>query len=109
MQGSDLRVERAAPEDAAHILGLQRLAYQSEARLYDDWNLPPLVQTLESLQAEFANSVILKALDRGQLAGRQSDGRLLAMPPQPVDKLGGGGRHARQHFLDITAKGEAAA
>jgi len=90
MEGSDLRVERAAPEDAAHILGLQRLAYQSEARLYDDWNLPPLVQTLESLQAEFSNSVILKALDRGQLAGsvraREAHGtchigRLVVSPP----------------------------
>lgn len=90
MRGFHLRVERAAPEDAAHILGLQKLAYQSEARLYDDWNLPPLTQTLESLQAEFENTVILKAIDLGQLAGsvraREMHGtchigRLVVSPP----------------------------
>ena len=41
---------------------MQKLAYQSEARLYDDWSLPPLTQTLESLRDEFDNSVVLKAL-----------------------------------------------
>ena len=30
------------------ILELQKLAYQSEARLYEDWTLPPLTQTLGS-------------------------------------------------------------
>ena len=69
MTSADLRVERAGPEDAALILGLQKIAYQSEARLYDDWNLPPLTQTLESLQAEFEHSIVLKALHRGRLAG----------------------------------------
>ena len=39
----------AEPQDARAILGLQKLAYQSEARLYNDWSLPPLAQTLESL------------------------------------------------------------
>ena len=66
---SPYRVERAAPDDAAQILDLQKLAYQSEARLYDDWTLPPLMQTLESLREEFANSIVLKAIEAGRLVG----------------------------------------
>lgn len=40
----------AVSEDAAAILALQKLAYQSEARLYDDYSLPPLTQTLPEMQ-----------------------------------------------------------
>ena len=63
------RIERAVPGDAERILALQKLAYESEARLYDDWTLPPLTQTLENLAEEFATSRILKAVVAGELAG----------------------------------------
>ena len=53
----------------AAILALQKLAYESEARLYDDWKLPPLTQTLDSLQAEFASTL------RAQGARRRPAGR----------------------------------
>jgi ribosomal protein S18 acetylase RimI-like enzyme len=62
-------VELARVEDAADILELQKLAYQSEARLYDDWTLPPLIQTLESLRQEFTTKVVLKAMEAGRLIG----------------------------------------
>jgi len=55
--------------DAPAILALQRLAYQSEAKLYNDWSLPPLMQTLESLQAEIADSIVLKAVATGRIVG----------------------------------------
>jgi len=63
------RVERASPEDAEAILELQKLAYQSEARLYGDESLPPLTQTLQSLREEFAASIVLKLTDAGHLIG----------------------------------------
>jgi GNAT superfamily N-acetyltransferase len=63
------RIERAPLDDAPAILELQKLAYQSEARLYDDWTLPPLTQTLENLREEFAVSVTLKATEAGRLVG----------------------------------------
>ncbi len=50
--------------DASEILELQRLAYQSEARLYNDWSLPPLTQTLGELEREFETLRILKAVRR---------------------------------------------
>ncbi|MEP7288274.1 MAG: GNAT family N-acetyltransferase [Chloroflexota bacterium] len=56
-----LTIQRATIEDAAAILQLQKRAYQSEAALYPDDVIPPLLQTLEALQADFAAQIFLKA------------------------------------------------
>jgi ribosomal protein S18 acetylase RimI-like enzyme len=64
-----ITISDATPNDAGAILALQKLAYESEARLYSDWLLPPLTQTLESLLEEFSNSIILKAVVAEQLVG----------------------------------------
>lgn len=66
---SAYHVSEAGESDAAPILELQKLAYRSEALLYDDWNLPPLTQTLDSLRAEFASSRILKAVQGERIVG----------------------------------------
>ena len=86
---SAYRIERASADDAPAILALQRLAYQSEARLYDDFDLPPLTQALDSLRAEFEGARVLKALEGDVLVGsvraRDADGtchvgRLIVSP-----------------------------
>lgn len=64
-----ISIIRANIEDVKTILALQKLAYQSEAVIYNDYSLPPLVQTIESLNAEFVDSVILKAVDSQQIIG----------------------------------------
>jgi GNAT superfamily N-acetyltransferase len=56
----------AIPDDAPELLALQRLAYQAEARLYGDWSIPPLTQSLEELREEFGRLTILKALDQDE-------------------------------------------
>lgn len=82
-------IESATRVDAPAILALQKLAYRSEASLYADWNLPPLTQTLDALRAEFAESVVLKAVADGVIVGsvrarREGDtwriGRLVVHP-----------------------------
>ena len=55
--------------DAAAILDLQKLAYASEAELYQDFALPPLLQTLPQMQAQFSDHVILKAVRGGVILG----------------------------------------
>lgn len=62
-------ITRAAPSDAGEILELQHLAYQSEARLYDDFSIPPLRQTLVNLEQEFESKTVLKATANKQLLG----------------------------------------
>ena len=62
-------VTRATVGDAEEILALQKLAYQTEARLYGDWSLPPLTQSIESLRDEFAGSVVLKTMSSDRIVG----------------------------------------
>ncbi|MEW6531139.1 MAG: GNAT family N-acetyltransferase [Thermodesulfobacteriota bacterium] len=56
-----VEIVQANVTDAAEILALQKLAYQSEAILYDDWSIPPLTQTLTEIEAEFSHKTFLKA------------------------------------------------
>lgn len=65
----DIAVLEAESADAPEILKLQKLAYQTEAALYSDWTIPPLLQTLPQLEAEFSTQVFLKAMDSGKIVG----------------------------------------
>jgi ribosomal protein S18 acetylase RimI-like enzyme len=56
-----MEVEKATISDAEEILSLQKLAYQSEAEIYNDFNIPPLVQTLEEIKKDFGIQFLLKA------------------------------------------------
>jgi GNAT superfamily N-acetyltransferase len=61
---------RPAPiEDTEAIPTLQRLAYQSEAAIYDDFTIPPLTETLENLTARFHDRRFLKAVEGDQIVG----------------------------------------
>lgn len=59
----------ATVDDAATILELQRLAYQTEAAIYDDYTIPPLVETLDELRGQFSVQQFFKAVDDGQIVG----------------------------------------
>lgn len=59
----------ATTADAVSILALQRRAYESEAHLYDDWTIPPLVQNLESLLDEIQSATVLKATEAQVIVG----------------------------------------
>ena len=64
-----LNIALATPADAAPILALQRRAYAAEARLYDDWTIPPLTQSAASLFAEIESTTVLKACVGDALVG----------------------------------------
>jgi 2-aminoadipate transaminase len=61
-----MRIDRATVEDAKEILDLQKLAYQSEAEIYNDYTIPPLTQTLEEMP-QYGTTEGLPAL-RNELA-----------------------------------------
>jgi indole-3-glycerol phosphate synthase len=61
--------ERATIGDAQAILNLQKLAFQLEAELYQDWMMSPLTETLEELAGEFEMQRFLKAVSNGELVG----------------------------------------
>lgn len=74
-------IRRADRVDAAEILALQKLAYLSEAAIYQDYAIPPLTQSLEELAESFSRNTILKAVEDGKIVGsvngRLSKGRCL--------------------------------
>lgn len=55
-------IKRAEISDMEEILQIQKLAYKSEAEIYNDFSIPPLVQTLAEIEDEFKNQVFLKAV-----------------------------------------------
>jgi GNAT superfamily N-acetyltransferase len=57
------------PADAGELLALQRAAYVTEAQLYGDINLPPLVQTLDELVSEIGAGPALAAQLGYRIAG----------------------------------------
>lgn len=58
---------RAEPADAGEILTLQRAAYVIEARLYREWDLPPLVETVEEVAEAIGRTTVLKAVRGGRI------------------------------------------
>lgn len=64
-----LPITRATIEDAQEILNLQKLAYQSEAAIYQDYTIPPLTQTLPEMEAELQNQLFLKAVESERIVG----------------------------------------
>ena len=92
-----MNIECADVQDAKEILDLQRLAYQSEAAIYDDYTIPPLTQTLEEMQDDFDAQLFLKASVDGETIGsvrghmRQGTcfiGRLIVHPAHQGQGIG---------------------
>lgn len=74
-----MKIEKAEIKDLQKILDLQYLAYQSEAKLFNNRDIPPLKQTLEDVLAEYQKGMILKTLDEegkiiGSVRGYLEDG-----------------------------------
>ena len=53
----------ANPNDAEAILDLQKRAYASEAEIYNDYNIPPLTQTLDEIKDDIRKQTFLKAIE----------------------------------------------
>ncbi len=66
---STIDIQIASEADAAEILEVQKLAFHGQAVLYDDFRLPPLLETPDELIKDIKNTVVLKALFKGKIAG----------------------------------------
>lgn len=60
-------IKQADIEDAPDILALQKLAYRSEADLYGDDQIPPMMQGIDEIQVELAERLCLKASAEGDM------------------------------------------
>ncbi len=83
-----MEIVKAQKRDLPLILALQKLAYQSEARLLGNDDLPPLKQTLEEVRQEYDRGLFLKGLLAGEIIGSVravSDGRTCYIGKLMVD------------------------
>ena len=64
-----MEISLANIEDAEQVLSLQKLAYQSEAAIYQDYSIPPLIQTIDEIKGEFEEQVFLKAIYGKEIIG----------------------------------------
>ena len=60
---SDVTISKALKTDLKEILELQYLAYQSEAALFGNKDIPPLKETIEEVEEEYQKGLILKMTD----------------------------------------------
>ncbi|MDP2183590.1 MAG: GNAT family N-acetyltransferase [Actinomycetota bacterium] len=59
----------ARPEEAVAIAALIRIAFQSQAKLYEDDTLPPLFETAETVRAAMTAGIVLVAEESGRIVG----------------------------------------
>ena len=62
-------IARATLSDAEEILLLQKLSYKSEADLYHDDAIPPMIQALKDIQRDFERQTFLKAIVNETIVG----------------------------------------
>jgi len=61
--------EIASKSDLEEILRLQKLAYISEAEIYNDFSISPLLQTIDELEQEAKYCTILKVVSNRKIIG----------------------------------------
>lgn len=58
-----MNIQPARQQDLPEILAVQRAAFETEAQLVNDWNIPPLTQTLDELTNDWRKGIMLKAVN----------------------------------------------
>jgi N-acetylglutamate synthase-like GNAT family acetyltransferase len=64
-----MRIKNASIDDCEEILKLQKIAYQSESRIYNDYSIPPLVETIENTLEDFSHKIFLKVIIDDKIVG----------------------------------------
>ena len=85
-----MNIQPARQQDLPEILAVQRAAFETEAQLVNDWNIPPLTQTLDELTNDWRKGIMLKAVNEdgiivGTVRGHMAPdgfyiGRLAVLP-----------------------------
>ena len=65
----NIEISDAKIEDLEDILTLQKIAYESEADIHDDYSIPPLHQTMNDITNEFQSHIFLKVIDQNKIVG----------------------------------------
>ena len=66
---AELTIAQAQKTDFPKIMDIQKKAFRSEAEFYQNFKIQPLTQTLEEMEAECEEKLVLKAIIDGQIVG----------------------------------------
>ena len=69
MAENNIEVKIASKKDASDILEIQKQAYQGQAKIYNNYELPPLTQSLKSVENEFNEKTFLKVMFQNKIIG----------------------------------------
>ena len=65
-----MNIQPVRQQDLSEILAVQKAAFEAEAQLVNDWNIPPLTQTLDELADDWSQGIMLKAVNEdGTIVG----------------------------------------
>jgi len=90
-----MTILRAQREDLAEILALQKECYLQEAAIYEDYKIPPLLQTIESIEKDFKQNIFLKAVE--ELKRLQPTNKKLGHINNSRDWIGANPKRALKH------------
>ena len=62
-------IKQANYEDLKEIFELQKLAFQGQAKIYNDYTITPLIESLDDLQTAFHSHSFLKYVNNGKIIG----------------------------------------
>ncbi|MBN1597520.1 MAG: GNAT family N-acetyltransferase [Bacteroidales bacterium] len=108
---NNVKISKADFADLDDILNLQMIAFISEAELYNNYNIAPLVQTKESMIEDFNKYIFLKAVTNnkiiGSVKGRDMGeycwiGRLMVLPEYQNKGIGKELMHAIEKEFPAT-------
>jgi ribosomal protein S18 acetylase RimI-like enzyme len=64
-----MQIKKANVNDAQEILAIQKLAFLGQAKIYNNYNIPTLLETLDELKEAFKTYTILKTAVDGKIVG----------------------------------------
>lgn len=97
MKYHDQYIRNANLDDASEILEIQKEAFLGQAKIYNNYELPPLTQEIESLREEYKEKIVLKYEVQNRIIGsvryKDEDGtvtvdRLVVKPSEQSKGIG---------------------
>ena len=64
-----MNIVKATTDDAQTILDIQKVAYLSEAEMYNNYQIAPLIEEIDETREDFEKKTILKAVVNGEIVG----------------------------------------
>jgi len=65
----EVKIIKADYDDLEEILNLQKIAFVTEAELYNNYDIEPLKQSLEDIRKDYADYLFIKAMINSQIVG----------------------------------------